>query len=377
MSQHSFSQILPPTNLSDPTLKNTILKILRFMAFLVLGLVLLYFAFRGIEFSEMKGIFQGTKYGWIILSISISLIAMISRARRWILIIQPLNYNPSLWNTYNSVLFGYLANYAFPRLGEVSKCVSLGRKEKIPVDSLIGTVIVERALDLLMAILIMVFLLIARFEKFGAFFQEFLFEPMGDKISTGVTGAWLIVLIIGILGVLAVVFLYIYRNRLYRFKLFKKFSDIVKGIMTGLKTVMKLKRKWEFIIHTLFIWLCYALMTWVMVFALPGITDSLNFVDGIFLLVVGSMGMIVPVQAGIGAFHWIVSRGLHFVYGLELTEGLVFATLQHESQTIFILIFGSISMFFIFRKERSKEARHTRALEGQGTNQKPEKPNNI
>lgn len=347
------------------------------MAFLVLGLVLLYFAFRGIEFSEMKGIFQGTKYGWIILSISISLIAMISRARRWILIIQPLNYNPSLWNTYNSVLFGYLANYAFPRLGEVSKCVSLGRKEKIPVDSLIGTVIVERALDLLMAILIMVFLLIARFEKFGAFFQEFLFEPMGDKISTGVTGAWLIVLIIGILGLLAVVFLYIYRNRLYRFKLFQKFSDIVKGIITGLKTVMKLKRKWEFIIHTLFIWLCYALMTWVMVFALPGITDSLNFVDGIFLLVVGSMGMIVPVQAGIGAFHWIVSRGLHFVYGLELTEGLVFATLQHESQTIFILIFGSISMFFLFRKERSKEARHTRALEGQGTNQKPEKPSNI
>ncbi len=324
------------------------------MAFLAIGLLLLYFAFRGMDFSEMKGIFQGTKYGWIVISISISLIAMISRARRWMLIIQPLKYKPSLWNTYNAVLFGYLANYAFPRLGEVSKCVALGRKEKIPVDSLIGTVIVERALDLLMAILIMVFLLIARFEKFGAFFQEFLFEPMGDKISTGVSGAWLIILIVAILGLLTVILLYIYRKRLYKFKLFKKFSEIVKGIIVGLKTVMKLERKWEFLFHTLFIWLCYALMTWVVVFALPGITDSLTFVDGIFLLVVGSMGMVVPVQAGIGAFHWIVSRGLHFVYGLDLTEGLVFATLQHESQTIFILVAGSISMFFIFRKKRNK-----------------------
>jgi len=324
------------------------------MAFLALGLVLLYFAFRGIDFSEMKGIFQGTKYGWLILSLIFSILALVSRARRWILIIQPLKYNPSLWNTFNAVTFGYLANYAFPRLGEVSKCVALGRKEKIPVDSLIGTVIVERALDLFMAILIMVFLLIARFEKFGAFFKEFLFDPMGNKISSGVSGAWLILLIIGVLGLLALVLLYIYRKRLYKFKLVKKFSDIVKGVIVGLKTVMKLERKWEFIFHTLFMWLCYALMTWVVVFALPGITDSLNFVDAIFLLVVGSMGMVVPVNAGIGAFHWIVSRGLHFVYGLELSEGLVFATLQHESQTLLILVLGSIAMFFIFRKNRNR-----------------------
>lgn len=280
------------------------------------------------------------------------MLALVSRARRWILIIQPLKYNPSLWNTYNAVIFGYLANYAFPRLGEISRCVTLGRKEKIPVDSLIGTMIVERALDLLMAILIMIFLLIARFEKFGAFFKEFLFDPMGTKLSNSVSGAWLLILIVGVLGILSIVLLFIYRKRLYRYKLFKKFSDIVKGVIEGLRAVMKLERKWEFLFHTLFIWLCYALMTWVVVFALPGITDSLTMVDGIFLLVIGSMGMVVPVQAGIGAFHWIVSRGLHFVYGLELSEGLAFATLQHESQTLLVLVLGSIAMFFIFRKSK-------------------------
>jgi hypothetical protein len=116
-----------------------------------------------------------------------------------------------------------------------------------------------------------------------------------------------------------------------------------------------MERKWEFLFHTLFIWTNYALMTWIIVFSLPEITGHLKFVDGIFLLVIGSMGMAVPVQSGIGAFHWIVSRGLHFVYGLELTEGLVFATLQHESQTLLILLVGSLSMFFILsRKKKNK-----------------------
>lgn len=344
-----------------PTLKNTIIKILRFMAFLALGLLLLYFAFRGIDFSEMKGIFQGTKYGWIILSLVFSIFGLVIRARRWILIIQPLNYNPSLWNTFNAVTFGYLANYAFPRLGEVSKCVALGRKEKIPVDSLIGTVIVERALDLFMMILIMVFLLIAMAEKFGAFFKEYLFDPMGNKLSSGISSAWLIIIIVGGLGILFLILLYIYRKRLYRFKLFKKFSEIVKGVLEGIKTVMNLERKWEFIILTLLLWVSYAMMTWLVVFALPGITDSLNIFDGIFLLVVGSMGMTVPVNAGIGAFHWIVSRGLHFVYGLELSEGLVFATLQHESQTLLVLLLGIISLFFIFGKKRIKQETETPA----------------
>ncbi len=336
-------------------MKNTFFKILRFTAFLVLGLLLLYFAFRGIEFSEMKSILKDAKYGWIILSLVFSMLALVSRARRWILIIQPLKYNPSLWNTYNAVIFGYLANYAFPRVGEITRCVTLGRKEKIPVDSLIGTMIVERALDLFMVFMILVFLLIARFEKFGGFFKEFLFDPMGDKVANSVSGAWLLILIVGVLGILAVILLFIYRKHLYKFKLFKKFSEIVKGVITGLRTVMKLERKWEFLFHTLFIWVNYALMTWVVVFALPGITDSLTMIDGVFLLVIGSMGMAVPVQAGIGAFHWIVSRGLHFVYGLELSEGVTFATLQHESQTLLVLVLGSIAMFFIFRKNKKED----------------------
>ena len=118
----------------------------------------------------MAGHFREAKYSWIGISLIFAIYSHISRSRRWILLIEPLNYKPKLWNTFNAVLFGYLANYALPRAGEVTRCISLGKKEKIPVDSLIGTVIVERAIDLLSMFVILFILLIARFRKIRCFF---------------------------------------------------------------------------------------------------------------------------------------------------------------------------------------------------------------
>lgn len=327
-------------------------QITRFSIFLAAGILLLYFAFRGIDFSEMAGHFKQANYSWIILSLLFAILAHISRSRRWILLIEPLNYKPKLWNTINAVLFGYLVNFALPRAGEVTRCISLGKKENIPVDALIGTVIVERAIDLMSMFIILFILLIARFEKFGAFFSDYIFQPMGDKINIILGQAIMFWIIVIALLLLIFIALYIFRKRIYALKPAQKVIGVLQGVTGGIKTVLRMDRKWEFLFHTFFIWLNYAIMTWVIVFSLPHITGDLKFVDGIFLLVIGSMGMAVPVQSGIGAFHWIVSRGLHYVYGLELTEGLVFATLQHESQTLLILVLGSLSMFFLFSKNK-------------------------
>jgi hypothetical protein len=94
-------------------------------------------------------------------------------------------------------------------------------------------------------------------------------------------------------------------------------------------------------------------MTWVVVFAIPA-TSHLEMMDGLFLLVIGGLGMSAPVQSGIGAYHWIVSRGLVAVYtGITLEDGLVFATITHESQSLTAIILGLISFTLIFRKRRS------------------------
>jgi len=114
-----------------------------------------------------------------------------------------------------------------------------------------------------------------------------------------------------------------------------------------------MKRKWEFIIHSLLIWFLYILMTWVVVFALEE-TSGLTFIDGMFLLVAGGLGMSAPVTAGFGAFHWIISRGLVYVYGLSLEVGGAYAILAHESNSLLTIIMGAVSyvVFMIYRKKK-------------------------
>src|SRR6056297_11744 len=121
------SRIPRPINLPDPALRKKIRQIIRFSVFLAVGVLLLYFAFRGIDFSEMWQHFKGAKYSWIGLSLVFAIISHLSRAKRWIILIEPLKFRPKLWNTFNATLFGYLSNYALPRAGEVARCVALGR----------------------------------------------------------------------------------------------------------------------------------------------------------------------------------------------------------------------------------------------------------
>jgi hypothetical protein len=254
-------------------------------------------------------------------------------------------------------MVGYLANFALPRLGEVTRCVTLGKKEKIPVDSLIGTVIIERFIDLVMLILILVILLASWLDKFGGFFQDQLVVPLQNKIVDTFGGTLIFWLIFGgsilILSGLAFTF----RKKLLGIKLIRKIWDIVKGILEGLKSVYKMRRKWEFIFHSLFIWFCYIMMTWVLVFALKE-TSHLQFIDGVFLLVVGGIAFTAPVTGGFGAYHWLISRALNFVYGLTLEQGGAYAILTHESNSLFTILIGAISFSLIassMKKEKKDD----------------------
>lgn len=324
-----------------------------------MGILLLYFAFKDIDLISLKKDFQTTRYGWILFSLIFAIIAYISRAIRWNLLIESIHFKPSLSNTFKAMMVGYLANFAFPRIGEVTRCASLAKKEKIPVDKLFGTVIVERVVDLFTLIILLLILIIFRFETFGNFFNENIFIPLSEKISSSLNFSK-ILWISTILVFSLILFLYILlRKKISRFKFVIKIKEIISGVIEGLKSVYKMKKRSAFIFHSLFIWLNYWAMTWVVVFAIPA-TSQLGMIDGLFLLVIGGLGMSVPVQGGIGAYHWIVSRGLLSVYGyISLEEGLVFATLGHESQALLAITLGAISFFLLFRKRKNKALNET------------------
>jgi glycosyltransferase 2 family protein len=335
-------------------LKKSIIQILKFVTFLCVGLLLLWFAFRSVDFTKLTSDLKEADYSWLILSVVFGFAAFLSRARRWALLINALNFNPSFKNSFNALMTGYLANLALPRIGEITRCVALGKKENIPVDQLIGTVVVERAIDFLSLLLIMVILLITSSEKIVQFMKGSILQPIQEKIYAIFGETWVLWIILFLIIASGLFLIIRYRKGLRKIHFFSKLFDVIHGVIDGFKTITTLKRKKEFIFHTLFIWINYALMTWVVVFSLES-TSHLTFRDSIFILVIGGLAMSAPVQSGLGAFHYIVSRGLLLVNGIPLEDGLVYALLTHESQLIFVAITGTISFFLIFRKHSGED----------------------
>jgi len=339
-------------------LKKALVQILKIAAFLALGILLLYFAFRGVAFDELALTLQKVNFWWIGLSLTFAFISFFLRARRWMLLIEPLGFKPSFKNTYHSLMVGYLSNYALPRLGELTRCVTLGKREKIPVDSLFGTVIIERVVDLLMLMLILVVLLFSWMDKFGAFFSEQVAQPLQQKFIELFGGAWIFWVIVVAAFLILILLIYLFRRSLARFSLFRKIKEILVGVVDGLKTIYRMKRKWEFILLSVLIWFLYIMMTWVVVFALEELS-GLTFIDGVFLLVIGGLGMSAPVTAGFGAYHWITSRGLMAVYDFSLETGSAYAILAHESNSLLTILLGAISYtLLMLSRKRNTSSKH-------------------
>ncbi len=315
-------------------------------------MLLLWFAFYNTDFSKLWAELKEADYSWLLLSVLFASFAFISRARRWVLLVNPLGFNPSTRNAFYALMTGYLANIALPRIGEITRCVALGKKEKIPVDQLIGTVVIERTIDFLSLLTIMIIMIFTSGEKIGLFLKESILLPIRQKVFSIFGNTWILLAILFLLGVITLFLMIRYKKRLRNIRFFSKMFDLARGIINGLTTITNLKRKWEFIFHTIFIWINYALMTWVVVFSLPS-TSHLTFGNSVFILVIGGLAMSAPVQSGLGAFHYIVSRGLLIVNGIPVEDGLAYALLTHESQLIFVAIIGTISFFIIFRKEKA------------------------
>ena len=335
-------------------MKKGFLQTLKFLGFFAVGCLLLWFAFRSVNFSKLMAELKEADYSWLLLSVLFGFFAFASRARRWVLLINPLGFNPSTKNAFYSLMTGYLANLALPRIGEITRCVALGKKEKIPVDQLIGTVVIERTVDFISLLIIMIMLIFTSGEQIGLFLKESILLPIQQKVFSIFGNTRALWAVLFVLGIVTLFLVFRYKKNLRQIRFFSKMFDLAHGITHGLKTITNLKRKWEFIFHTFFIWINYALMTWVVVFALPS-TSHLTFGNSIFILVIGGLAMSAPVQSGLGAFHYIVSRGLLIVNGIPVEDGLAYALLTHESPLIFVAIVGAISFFIIFRKDKTSK----------------------
>jgi len=326
---------------------------LKAVLFLSLAALLLWLSFRGIDFKELWSVLRKANYLWLVPAVIFSLLSFLIRARRWTLLIEPLGYNPGVIHTYHAVVTGYFANMIFPRLGEVSKCAALSRKENIPFDKLVGTMLIERTIDILTVLVILGATLLAGSTATGSFLSENVFMPAEKKISSSMGSATIVTVSIVFLIVTAIVMFFMLREKLSARPVFKKMYSFSDGLLSGLKTIVRLRRKWEFLLLTLLLWVAYFFMSYFPLLCLES-TSHLGVGATMFILVIGSFGMAAPVQSGLGAYHWIISRGMLVAYAIPLEEGLAYATLEHESQMLLIAIAGAISLYALFGKKGGK-----------------------
>jgi uncharacterized protein (TIRG00374 family) len=344
-------------------LKKTILSILKYLILLCIALGLLYLAFKGVDVRKTFEEISHVNVLWLSASIGVSLIAFVSRAIRWNMLIEPLGYKPRLSNTFYSLMVGYFANLAVPRLGEVTRCGSLSKAEKVPFNSLVGTVIVERLIDVISLLICLIITALIEYERLGNFLMDSVINPIREKVSASLHSLLFIVLSALIVAVLTgVIIWFIKKSRQSSGE--SKIVSMIKGLVDGLLSIGQLKRPLLFIFHSVLIWVMYFLMAYLAFFSLP-VTNNLTWSAGMFVLVVGGLGMTAPVQGGIGAYHLLVSQGL-MLYGLSQQDGLAFATLLHTSQMLIVIFFGALS--FLLLLLASKKSSDDNAGENQKQN---------
>ncbi|MDR1339745.1 MAG: flippase-like domain-containing protein [Prevotellaceae bacterium] len=313
--------------------------IIYFLIFMMLGVLALWYCFKSINFDEFMENMKSVNYLYIGLSILFGFIAFIIRALRWNILINTLGHRPGVYDTYNAVVTGYIANLAIPRIGEIARCATLYRTNRIPVNSLFGTVVTERIIDMLSLFVIMILVFFVKMDLFSTFVRERIllpWKPMFESLSL----AWILLIVTA--AVIMAIAAWIIFRRILRKPSMHRFRTMLTGLADGLKSVLRMKKKLGFIAYTVAIWLCYWLTSYLVMKALP-LTSALTAADGLLLMVLGSLGWIVPVPGGFGTFHTLIAWGL-MMYGIDFDSGVIFATLSHESQLLVMLFFGLIAL---------------------------------
>jgi glycosyltransferase 2 family protein len=337
-------------------LKKKILSVLKYLFFLAIGGVLLWLALRGKDINKSLTEIKNADYTWIAFAIVAMIASHIVRALRWNQLLNTLNIKTRTDTTFHAVMIGYFVNNAVPRLGEITRCGILANHHKVPVNSVIGTVIAERAVDILTMVVILLITIFSQLQFLSNFLQDKVIGPIANKFSIHSSGMFL--LLGGVIGV-CIVFFILYRlflPRLRKLKFFHKTLDVVKGFWEGVKTIKNVKHKYLFLFYSILMWLLYTI-TIYLCFNSISATKDLAFIDALTIMALGSIGTLVPTPGGIGAYQYFVTISLIALFAIEKNTASAFANLIYFSQWLLINILGGLSwgIMIVLQKKINKD----------------------
>jgi len=333
-----------------------LLGILQYLLFAALAAFFVWLSLRGMDSKKwelLKNAMDRAHY-WLLIPVMLLLLCSNwLRALRWRQLMEPMGFQPSKINTFFGVLIGYFVNLGAPRLGEVVKCTILARYEKVPADKLVGTIVAERAFDVLCLLIVFSVTFILQFDVLHALAQSSIF-PIFLNANGKISYRKIIYIVAGIIAFLVLLkFLF---SRLGHINIVQKIEAVLLNILHGLTSVKALKNKFLFFAYTVGIWMLYWLSTWLGFFAITE-TSRLTPTDALTVLAMGSIGMILS-PGGIGAYALLVQETVAFYNIPKEPYGQALGWLLWFGQFLSFVIFGVISFILLPRinKKRNEEA---------------------
>ncbi|EAQ42696.3 putative protein family (UPF0104) [Polaribacter sp. MED152] len=293
-----------------------------------MGGILVWYSISKISFDVLLAYFKEANYSWIFLGLFFGILSHLSRAYRWKFMLEPLGYKPKFTNSVLAVLIGYLVNLALPRAGEVSRAYALSNYENVPFEKGFGTIVAERIADLIMMLLIVALTLFVQFD----FIYNLLTENFNPtKIIIG-------------LAILIIAF-YIFSSFVKKAKsgFLLKIKTFVTGLIEGATSIFKMKNKWAFIFHTVFIWVMYVAMFWATIPAIDGLEVPFG---GILIAFIAGGFSIAATNGGIGLYPIAVAGALA-LFDIPTEPATAFGWIMWTAQTAMIIVFGGLAFVLL------------------------------
>lgn len=337
-------------------MKKKIFSLLQYLIFLGIGIFLTWWQLgkmsdlQRIQFRESLA---NANYIYVVPIVILALLGHLSRAVRWKILLEPIGYFPSTANAFYATMCGYFANTFLPRVGEILRCTLLSRYEKIPVTKLFGTIIIERILDLFCYFLLIIFTFLIQIHTV----RDFIKDKLG-KVSVGKDfSSWLLIIIILIAVLITIAILKWILIKYKDHRLVIRISGLHLSLKEGYTTILHLKKRKQFIAHTIFIWATYLLQVYIGFSALPA-TESLGIGAAFSVLSLATLAMIVS-PGGLGAFPVAVQQVL-LIYNID---NISFGWLMWGVTTVIIVITGIICFWLLIyqnkNQNKNEEKRYT------------------
>lgn len=296
----------------------------------------MYRQFTPAELDKLMADFKNADYLYIYISLFIALTGYISRAYRWRYTLEHLGYESSLPVNFFAVCIGYLVNMTIPRSGEVARALVLKNYRNVPFDKAFGTIIAERIVDLILLVFFIAGTVILQFSTLKEYLSENI--PVEKMLFYGVLA--------GIFFIGAIL-LFMYSKS----KWIKKLKIKIAGLTEGAMSIFRMKNKWPFLLHSLYIWLSYVAMFYITIYALPETTGiSIGVVATAF--VIGSLAITFS-NGGFGVYPVVLATILE-LYGVPRATGTAFGWIVWSSQIGLILLLGGLSFLLLPLLYRNK-----------------------